>query len=196
MEELLAQKLAKRTVMRIPDIADKERVIAYGYELLITSSVGVLLLIVCSFVSGIYLAWIPFLIGFAPLRTVAGGYHAPTHVMCYLVTISTFCICLAIAESGILSCYHLLLITVVAACLILLFAPVAATNKPLTKLRFDQNRKRSIICILFWVAFSVILCLIKFADVYTTISFLGVAAASGSLIVAKIINHFRKEEAL
>lgn len=192
----MAQKLAKRTVMRIPDIADKERVIAYGYELMITSCVGILFLIVCSVVSGLYLAWIPFLIGFAPLRTVAGGYHAPTHALCYLVTTSTFCICLAIAESGILSCNHLLLITVVATCLILLFAPVAATNKPLTKLRFDQNRKWSIICILFWVTFSVVLCLIKIADVYTTLLFLGVAVASGSLIVAKIINHFRKEEAL
>ena len=196
LEELLAQKLAKRTVMRIPDIADKERVIAYGYELLITSSVGVLLLSVCAFVSGLYLAWIPFLIGFAPLRTVAGGYHAPTHALCYLVTTSIFCFCLAIAGIGLLSYIHLLSIMVVSVFLVFLFAPVEARNKPLTKMKYARNRKRSIVCSVFWVAVAVILCLMKFTDVYTTLLILGVAAASGSLIVAKIINLFRKEEAL
>lgn len=196
METTLANMLAKKTVAMIPIYAEKERVIAYGYELMITSIVGILLLIVCSVISGFYLAWIPFVIGFAPLRTVAGGYHAPTRALCYLVTTAIFCFCLAIAGIGLLSYIHLLPIMVVSAFSVFLFAPVEARNKPLTKMKYARNRKRSIACSLFWVIITVILCLMRFTDVYTTLLFLGVAAASGSLIAAKIINLLRKEGAL
>lgn len=67
-----------------------------------------------------------------------------------------------------------------------LFAPVAASNEPLTKLEYTRKRKRSVACSLFRVVFAVILCLMKITDVYTTLLILGVVAASGSIVVAKI----------
>ena len=98
METTLANMLAKKTVAMIPIYAEKERVIAYGYELIITSIVGILLLIVCSVIFGLYLAWLPFVIGFAPLRTLAGCYHAPTNHVCYLVTTDLRLFCLLITD--------------------------------------------------------------------------------------------------
>lgn len=90
LETAWANVIAKRTVAMSPTCAEKERVIVYGYELMITSTVGVLLLIVCSAASGLYLAWIPFIIRLAPFRTVAHSYHAPRYALCYLVTTAIF----------------------------------------------------------------------------------------------------------
>lgn len=196
LEKKLAAMLARQTVALTSADNKKEAVIAYGYELMITSFIGILWLIVCSVVCKLYLAWIPFLLGFAPLRTTAGGYHAPTHGLCYLVTTSVYCCCLIIAKSNLLSHVHILAIAVVSALLVYLFSPVAANNKPLSKVKQIRNRRQSLVCCLVLVLLSVILCLMKYADAYTTLLILGAAAASGSLIAAKIINSFWKGDAL
>lgn len=67
-----------------------EAVLCYGCELIITSLIGLLILIGLSVLIGHPLAWIFFVIGFAPHRTSAGGYHADTHMRCYTVTSAMF----------------------------------------------------------------------------------------------------------
>lgn len=77
--------------------------------------------------------------------SIADNYHAPIHALCYMVTTSIFCFCLAIAGIGLLSYIRLLSIMMVSAFLIFLFVLVAASNKPLTKLICARNGRR-IVC--------------------------------------------------
>ena len=56
----------------------------YGYELLISSVVSVLLVILVSAVCGDVRYSLSFLIGFIPQRIYIGGYHATSHTRCYL----------------------------------------------------------------------------------------------------------------
>lgn len=189
----MSNLIAEKTIFLISGDSSKKAILAYGYELIITSCFGVILLVVCSLVSGIPLGWIPFLSGFAPLRTVAGGYHASTHTRCYLITTSVYCLCILIIKYVEVLYYHLLTASLIVAAVVFLLSPVAARNKPLTPKKRLKNRSLSLIFSLALVFFSVILCLIRYSDYNITLLFLGAVAASGSLAAAKIIDYFRKE---
>lgn len=59
----------------------------YGYELLISSVVSVLLVVLIAVVCGDVRYALSFLIGFIPQRIYIGGYHATSHTI-YLYQIS------------------------------------------------------------------------------------------------------------
>ena len=193
LERYLSNFIAEKTICLISGDESKKAILAYGYELIITSCFGVFLLIICSVVSGIPAGWISFLLGFAPLRTVAGGYHASTHTRCYIATTSVYCLCILIVKQVEVMYYHLLTASVIVAAIVFLLSPVAARNKPLSEKKRIKNRRLSLIFTLALMLFSVILCLISYSDYYITLLFLGAIAASGSLVAAKIIDYFRKE---
>lgn len=69
---------------------DKKAVYTYGLELLISDIVGISCIILISFLYGQRVMWIPYLIGFVPLRVLGGGYHAKTHLSCILFFSSLF----------------------------------------------------------------------------------------------------------
>lgn len=67
----------------------------YGYELLISSVVSVLLVVLIAVVCGDVRYALSFLIGFIPQRIYIGGYHATSHTRCYLAFsgLALICIC-------------------------------------------------------------------------------------------------------
>lgn len=194
MERKIASLLAKKMIVLTPSESLSIVVLAYGLELIITSLIGVFLLMVWSIFSSIPWAWFFFLLGFAPLRTVAGGYHAPTHLLCYFITTIAFSCCVSIAKCQFLTSIHLLIMTIVTNLIVIFLSPIASNNKPLSKERRVKNRMRSISVAHIQVLISIILCLIRHSDIYTNLFILGGTTASLSLIVAKIINWFREED--
>lgn len=196
MERKIAELLASKTIDVVHDGNMQKAVLAYGYELIITSLLGVFLLVALSFAIGFPGAWFPFVLGFAPLRTTAGGYHAPTHLRCYITTAAIFACSLAVAKYVVSSYVHLLIIAAITGAIILAFAPVAANNKPLSEARRARNRKRSIAISVILFAVSVILCLTRYSDFYIALYFVGSLAASVSLVVAKVLNLSWKGESL
>lgn len=192
MERHLANSIAERIIYLISGDKSLKNILAYGFELIITSCLGVLMLIVCSIVSGVPVGWIPFLLGFAPLRTVAGGFHATTHNRCYLVTTSIYYLCISICKHVAYSPLYLILLAIMVYFIVFIFAPLAAKNKPLAEGTRSTNRCLSIMLSLVLVFFSVILCLIRYSDFYIALVFLGAAAASGSIVMAKIIDFLER----
>lgn len=75
MATKVAQKMAEYNVIEKKVI----RVYAYGLELLFSSLAGIVVLIAVSVIWGKPFLWIPYLIGFVPLRLTGGGYHFRLH---------------------------------------------------------------------------------------------------------------------
>lgn len=75
---------------------EKQEVIIFGLELLISSIIGILIIIAISIIAGVPLLWIAFLLSFIPLRTTAGGYHALTHTGCNITFAITYIICVVL----------------------------------------------------------------------------------------------------
>lgn len=172
-----------------------EPVLRFGCELILTSIFGTLILIALSIIIGHPIVWLFFLMGFAPLRTTAGGYHADTHIKCYCVTSLMFL--LAALTSYTFTWYRFTYasVSVFSAAFTIMFAPLAATNKPLSPKRYHSNRINSLIIIsintLFAVVFTVLNVVIEEANMY----FAGIFFASASLGMGKIKKFFIRRKA-
>lgn len=165
-----------------------ETVLRYGCELLLTSIIGLLIVVGLSVLIGHPLACVFFVMGFAPLRTTAGGYHADGHIRCYTVTSAMFLM-------GVLTAYEIrwnhftyLAVSLFSAIMVGFLAPVEATNKPLSAKRYRLNRNRSLILIFINCVIAVIFAMLELASEEANMYYAGIFFASTSLIMGKIKN--------
>lgn len=168
-----------------------ESVLQYGCELILSTIIGLLLLMGISLLISHPMAWLFFILGFAIHRTSAGGYHADTHTLCFLVTSAMFLIGAMASIKLEWHNFSYLVIAVFSAVLVLCMAPLEAQNKPLSKKRFKNNRRNSllVISINFIIAafFTVMNIVTKEANLY----FAGIFFATFSLIMGKIKNYLK-----
>lgn len=172
-----------------------ESILRFGCELILTSIFGTLILIALSLIMGHPLIWIFFLLGFAPLRTSAGGYHADTHLKCYCVTSLMFL--LAALASYTFTWYRFTYasISVFSAVFTIMFAPLAATNKPLSPKRYHSNRINSLFIISINVLIAVVFAVLNVVTEEANMYFAGIFFASASLGMGKIKELFVRRKA-
>lgn len=135
--------LARRGIIDPDDIV----VYSYGLELLLSTAVNILFVIIISFLFLQPLAWCFFLLSFIPLRVTAGGYHAKTHLGCALtfsIAYAAFML-LGILTAGLISPAILIGVSTVCFIIVLLLSPVQAANKPLDDELKRRNRRRSLV---------------------------------------------------
>lgn len=194
MIKILSNKIAR--IIEKNSISPKAStaVLAYGVEIIIISVIGFLLLVVSSLILGHPFAWLYFSIGFVPLRTTGGGFHAKSHIGCFAITVLMFTV-------SVLLSYHLLwnplayfVISLISLVLIILLSPVEASNKPLNAMRKRANRCRSIIISACFIACSVVLLAAGISIGALNLVWMGIASSSASLLVAKVIYKGRRKE--
>lgn len=176
---------------------DRRSVYVYGLELLISDIIGINCIILISTLYGQSTMWFPYLLGFVPLRIFGGGYHAKSHFACILSFSLTFLLLLCLKDTWVDNPYVELTITIFVLIITLLFSPVEASNKPLSKKRRRINRKS---CIYL----SVINCVLAFVSyfacerttTYVLMYFVGSFSAGISIIVALLYSkaNIRKEK--
>ena len=81
---------------------EKNKIYAYGMELVLSGLVNVLSVLLISILLFHPVDGPLFLAAFIPLRTTAGGYHANSHLSCNLVFLGTF---IVLEGLGYLSCW-------------------------------------------------------------------------------------------
>lgn len=168
-----------------------EAVLRYGCELILTSIIGLLIMIGLSVLIGHPLVWVFFIMGFAPLRTSAGGYHADSHIRCYAVTSVMFLM-------GVLTAYEIrwghftyLAVSLFAAIMVGFLAPVEAMNKPLSAKRYRLNRNRSLILTFINCVIAVVFAMLELVSEEANMYYAGIFFASTSLIMGKIKNSLK-----
>lgn len=118
----------------------------YGLELLFSTVLNIVLMVVISIAAGHAWLFIPYLVAFIPLRLSAGGYHAMHHFSCIAFNTLVYSAGIVAASrlsapGAVLAC---ILVSGLSLVLIFLFAPVPAVNKPLSKKEHGRNRKISL----------------------------------------------------
>jgi len=131
-ERTLSQKLVRLFCEQKVVDESKADAYVYGYELLISSVVSVLLVILVSAVCGDVRYSLSFLIGFIPQRIYIGGYHATSHTRCYLAFTGLALICILLSK--VIAANHLFRILTTAALMgiAIFFSPLEATKKRLS----------------------------------------------------------------
>lgn len=129
------------------NIIDKEKieVCQYGFEIIVSTIIGFLLVLTSGIILGEITEAILFYCLFVGVRFFTGGYHADTHFKCKLTLL--ICCLFVLITSKYLLTSMILQVTVLIIYLItvFLFSPIEHINAPLTEDEKKQNRKMSII---------------------------------------------------
>ena len=119
--------------LRVESLRSEAHCHHYGYELLISSVVSILLVILISIICGDVRYSLSFLIGFIPQRIYIGGYHATSHTRCYLAFTGLALICILLSKVIAANNLFRIITTVALLGISIFFSPIEATNKPLGK---------------------------------------------------------------
>lgn len=146
MIRLLSSKLADLLVRnKIVAIEDRE-VYIYGYEILISSVIGVFSVILLGVFLNSFVESLLFLIIFVTIRQCSGGYHANSYMKCIVSFVAVY-VFVIIVLHFVLPYYSLFIwaiLSVVCMSVILDLAPIENPQKPLTAEIKSRNRKRAI----------------------------------------------------
>jgi len=173
---------------------DKVSIYSYGVELVLSAFIGLSGVLVIAAILNDLPECLMFLLAFIPLRLWAGGYHAESHLTCFLC-FGFMYMCSYSLSLVIPMCYLSFTIigtSLISTLIIILFAPVAHPNKRLTAEKTERNRRRSL---MFTVAILVFASLvITYRAVIPTWIFrffLGEFFAVSSLVAGMIKNNRR-----
>lgn len=184
----LSVGLARRGIIHEEDI----EVYAYGLELVLSSAISTLLVIVVSLLFLKPLAWLFFLLSFIPIRLTAGGYHAKSHLQCFIVfTIAyAFFMAGAVLGAALVTPIILIGISAISVLIILLLAPLQSESKPMSGEELHRNRRRSVLISLAFLVVTAIGFLTGPWLMWAlTLFALGQLGAALSLLAAKVIRH-------
>lgn len=121
--------------------AKRRTIYAYGYELLLSSATGIVILQILSVLAGDSTAWTPFLLGFIHFRLTGGGFHARSHSRC-ITLFSTVYVISMLLNNHIGTVNFLgLFINLSLAFLFVVISPVEARNKPVPVARKNILRR-------------------------------------------------------
>lgn len=173
---------------------NKDKIYAYGLELLLSGIVNVLCVLLLSNVLFHISSGLFFLLAFIPLRSTAGGYHANSHWGCNLVFLTTFVFTQVIADifNGQYTATVYLIVATISFVTLLLLSPCEAGNKALTPERHTRNRRRSLFLGGVNLTISIVLLIMGRTDPCFTSYCLGVFAASLSMWATQIMKLERK----
>lgn len=179
----LAHKVAD-FIYSSSDLSEDDRsIIAYGYEIIISTVITFGLLIITGLVFNKLLEIAVFFLFFYVLRQRTGGYHADTYFKCNLIfeinLIIVMLLCCVEFPPNWLFLFNIL--TFIACfVLILLKAPIENKNKPIP---FESRKKHKITAMVLIVIFEILtLCVFN----YLSFSFC-ITMAMASTAVAMII---------
>ncbi len=79
-------QLSKFLLQKIKEDKQEQDVYTYGFELIISTIIFFVSIIVISAILSSPISGLVFLITFVPLRLFTGGYHADTYSRCFILT--------------------------------------------------------------------------------------------------------------
>ncbi|MFG6369198.1 MAG: accessory gene regulator B family protein [Lachnospiraceae bacterium] len=144
-------QLSKFLLQKIKEDKQEQDVYTYGFELIISTIIFFVSIIVISAILSSPISGLVFLITFVPLRLFTGGYHADTYSRCFILSNLTYLLILII-KNLLWACiitrywYCLLLISYI---FIMLKAPVINPAQPINPYKKIRSKKITKIILCF-----------------------------------------------
>lgn len=102
----------------------------YGLELVLSSFINIAGIIILMLISKLYIETILYFLGFSFLRVTAGGYHAKTHLRCFVMSIGIYAISMMLINLNI-PFWGFVTGIIIMLSIVILLSPVEDENKPL-----------------------------------------------------------------
>lgn len=145
MLNMVAKRLTKHLVDSGIVSSDLNDIYIYGFEVLITSLLSTLLILIAGAVFGRFIETICFLIVFIGLRSFTGGFHANTYWLCTTLTLSIYVAVMLLSINIMIPNIVYWLIFPVGIIVLFIKAPVHNPNKYLTDKESLRHKLVSII---------------------------------------------------
>lgn len=171
------------------NLVDKEdeEVYAYGMELLLSTVFNLIIAVFIAIITDTFIPCLINLTAFVSIRIYAGGYHADTHIGCMTTLTIVQSLFVAIIKMTPVKVIQIStpFMLAVSILLIIILAPVAHPNKPLSDRLKVKLRKKAYISTLIWTVFTLVFLIfgkpyISFCSAY------GILTVSGAM-TAEII---------
>lgn len=137
MSCILAKKLIKFSQ------PEKEAIYVYGLELIISTVIGLVSILLISALLSDVRSGIVFIFTFVPLRLFSGGYHAMTYRKCFIISNFSYLVILFLKDilwdklpSGIWFCLLICVSTYIVK-----NAPVINLRQPINKCKQMRNKR-------------------------------------------------------
>jgi accessory gene regulator B len=171
------------------DEEDRE-VYEYSFEVFFSTILSFATLFVIALISRKMIYTSFFLVGFIPIRLVAGGFHAKNHFRCFLILVVVYSIfLLSLAIVPIKSMITIILLCIsVSILLVFILAPSKDKNKHVSQEKTTHLKKRSRIMIIIYFALIALL-VVFIPDIKISFSItMGTFSVSISLLANYIKN--------
>lgn len=125
----------------------------YGFNQGLTAILNLFTVLLIGIIFGCTVQLAVFMVAYIPLRSYAGGFHASTHIRCYILSIIILCVIALILNIDIISMALFYCVGTLSVLAIILLCPVEDKNKPLDQLESKVYKKRTIIIMLIEILF-------------------------------------------
>lgn len=155
LSRYITQRLVNNNIIDFDDID----IYIYGFQLFFATLFKGIGLLIIGATLGYIKEILVFIATFSVLRVYAGGYHSPSYLKCFIITVIFTLISILGGELlTYLNHFYLTLgILIIATILILIYAPVDSENRPLTESEHKRYRKISIFIIMLQVLIIILL---------------------------------------
>lgn len=145
MIEKLASKSAESFIKMPNTRYDKNEIYKYGFFVLYSNILFILLSMLLGAVFGVFLQGIIFYVAFFSIRQYAGGYHASTETRCEVMSTLSILACIIVIRLSKTYNFQfaLLIISAVSAVCIAILCPLDTPEKPLSEKELKYFRKIS-----------------------------------------------------
>lgn len=142
-----------KTSVYIADIIEQQNKFApedrevyrYGIQQGLNLALNILTTIVIGALCGMVYPSILFLVCYMPLRSFCGGYHAKTHLRCYIYSVIMITSILLVTKYAAFNIVLYEILVLISLIIILILAPVEDENKKLDSVEKRVFRKRAYI---------------------------------------------------
>jgi len=135
-------------------LEEDREVYEYSFEILFSTMLGFITMTAIAVITDTIFYTLFYLIGFIPLRVVAGGYHAKNHFLCFIILIITYSLFLFTFLIPLEHMIFLLTIgTLASVVLVFILAPSEDQNNPISMSNVARLKKKSRIIILICASF-------------------------------------------
>lgn len=124
---------------------EEKEIYRYGIQQGLNLALNILTTIIIGVLCGMVYPSILFLVCYMPLRSFCGGYHAKTHLRCYIYSVIMIASILLVAKYTAFNIVLYEVLVLISLIIILLLAPVEDENKKLDSVEKRVFRKRAYI---------------------------------------------------
>ena len=136
----LAKRITNHLIYRKIILEADADIYAYGFECSLSNAIELTAIFAIGWVMGIQIELFVFLFCFSSIKKWTGGWHAKTHLACFVL--STAASILSLLAIGFLPSWACFVLLVVSGIIVILFAPIAHPNNPKTTDQLLLGRKR------------------------------------------------------